>query len=371
MDSTKIWNTIVQHYKDNFGAKEDILQKSWELFFSELFHYSKIFGEIDAQRSITIGSHQRTVPDIIIKNNSKDLFNVELKQYSLPFTIDMEKQLKSYMDLLHITIGILICQNIYLYVYDFSKGISKKAEIKFTENNPDGIKFVELLQNGQFSEQKIEEFIDRKNAYFQNISKIRENLTKENIISILKKHFSENYTAKEIEEAFSNFQIAVHSSQQTAKPTPTDNSYSNKEIAIKNIRQILSEYHSEQKLIYEFNSPNSYLRFQTLEMSTLIPNTEQKGSWGTGARYLFWLGEFSNNSFKACFELGGWDGDEHSVEIMKKIISLTKPNDNKPNFRYKRIHTVIYNYTKETAIETARKAIDDLLNWEKEFIKKL
>jgi hypothetical protein len=106
-------------------------------------------------------------------------------------------------------------------------------------------------------------------------------------------------------------------------------------------------------------------------MTALIPNTSEKGSWGTGARYLFWIGEISKNSFKACFELGGWDKDKGSSEMMKKIISIGKPNDNKPDFRYKRIHTVIYGYTKENAAEMVCKAIDDLLNWEADLLKKL
>ena len=116
MDSAKIWNRIVKHYKDNYSAKEEVIQKDWEQIFSDLFNYSRLFGEIDAHRNIHIGSHQRTIPDIIITSENGDLFDVELKQYNLPFSVDMENQLKSYMDLLHITVGVIICQQIHLYV---------------------------------------------------------------------------------------------------------------------------------------------------------------------------------------------------------------------------------------------------------------
>ena len=130
MDSVKIWNRIVEHYNANYSAKEEIIQKDWEQIFSA-FGYNSFFGEIDAHRSIHIGSHQRTIPDIIIHSDEGDLFDVELKQYNLPFVIEFENQLKSYLDLLHISVGVLVCQKIYLYVYDFSKSKLKKISISF------------------------------------------------------------------------------------------------------------------------------------------------------------------------------------------------------------------------------------------------
>ena len=111
MDSVKIWNRIVKHYKDYYSAKEEVLQKDWEQIFSA-FGYNSFFGEIDSHRSIHIGSHQRTIPDIIIRGDDGALFDVELKQYNLPFAIEFENQLKSYLDLLHISVGVLVCQKI-------------------------------------------------------------------------------------------------------------------------------------------------------------------------------------------------------------------------------------------------------------------
>ena len=119
MSLTKIWNRIVDHYHDNFLEKEEVLQRDWEQIFSDLFNYKSLLGEIDSHRSIPIGSHQRTVPDIIIRGEHGDLFDVELKQYNMPFTVEMENQLKSYLDLLHISVGVLICQKLYVYVYNF------------------------------------------------------------------------------------------------------------------------------------------------------------------------------------------------------------------------------------------------------------
>ena len=198
MDSVKIWNRIVKHYKDYYSAKEEVLQKDWEQIFSDLLNYSRFFGEIDSHRSIHIGSHQRTIPDIIIRGDDGDLFDVELKQYNMPFSIDFENQLKSYLDLLHISVGVLVCQKVYLYVYDFSKSKLKKMAISFVENNPDGIKFVDLMKKGGFSAEKVESFIDSKVAFKENVQKIKETVSKDFIKQLIVDYFINNYSEEEI-----------------------------------------------------------------------------------------------------------------------------------------------------------------------------
>ena len=35
----------------------------------------------------------------------------------------MEKQLISYMNQLHISVGLLICQKLYIYVYDYVRNM--------------------------------------------------------------------------------------------------------------------------------------------------------------------------------------------------------------------------------------------------------
>ena len=198
MDSVKIWNRIVKHYKDNYSAKEEVLQKDWEQIFSDLFNYSRFFGEIDSHRNIHIGSHQRTIPDIIIRSDEGDLFDVELKQYNMPFVIEFENQLKSYLDLLHISVGVLICQQIYLYVYDFSKSKLKKMVISFVENNPDGIDFVDLMKKGSFSAEAVERLIDSKEAFKDNVQKIKETISNDFIRQLIVDYFIKNYSEEEI-----------------------------------------------------------------------------------------------------------------------------------------------------------------------------
>lgn len=223
MTSTDIWNYIVAQYKKNYTAQECTVQKEWEQYFSELFNYRRLFGEIDVHRKIHIGSTQHVIPDIIIRSKETDLFDVELKQYSLPFAVEMEKQLKSYLDLLHISVGVLICQKIYIYIYDFAQSKLKKAEIEFTENNPDGIEFVELFEKDNFSISKVESFIDSQNSFLANINKIKNQLTAENILTLVKLHFEETYSKQEIAEALKGCSIVVQQTKEKAPAQPIGN----------------------------------------------------------------------------------------------------------------------------------------------------
>ncbi len=204
MENVEIWNNLVKHFNDNRLTKEEKLQKDWEYIFYEFFGYSRFYGEIDSHRSIHIGSHQRIIPDIIIKDKEKDLFDIELKQYNLFLTADMEKQLKSYLCLLHISIGVLICDSIYLYSYDLKRDVLKKVKIEFVLDNPNGIAFVSLLKKGSFSPDKVAQFIDEKTLFEENVKQIRSEITPQLILELLVKHFNTRFTIEEIDKAIAS-----------------------------------------------------------------------------------------------------------------------------------------------------------------------
>ena len=56
----------------------------------------------------------------------------------------------------------------------------------FTEDNSIGVEFVEIFQKENFSIEKIEKFIDKKNSFSNNISKIKNELTEQKIVEIAK-----------------------------------------------------------------------------------------------------------------------------------------------------------------------------------------
>ena len=210
MNYNESWNFIVKAFNEKFNSNESIVQKDWEIYFSEIFGYKRLNNEIDSQRNIAIGSSQRVIPDIIIRQGNNDIFDVELKQYNLDFTDKFEEQLISYLNLLHISIGVLICNKIYVYVYDYIRNDLKKAEIAFIENNPDGSKFIEIFSRDGFDKERIIEFIDNKNKFTSNISKIKKNLNSEYVLDLIKKDMeNKGYSKQEIEKALEGTAISI------------------------------------------------------------------------------------------------------------------------------------------------------------------
>ena len=209
MSYAESWNYMVRRHKELYHSQESAIQRDWEDYFLECFGYKRSLKEIDSQRSITIGSGERVIPDIIIKTNEHDLFDVELKQYNLSFSEEMQKQLISYLKQLRISIGVLVCQKIYICVYDYVNDTIKKFDISFVENDPDGIKFVELFQKENFSAERIEEFIDSKTSFSNNVAKIKSELNSENLLELIKIYFEDSYSKEEIDSALKDVFIEV------------------------------------------------------------------------------------------------------------------------------------------------------------------
>ena len=175
-----LWNYIVEQYGKNLDKTEDFVQTEWERHFSEIFEYKRTYEEIDVHRNIQIGSYQRVIPDIIIRTfDKKDLFDVELKQYNLPFAKSMEDQLLSYMKQIGVSVGVLVCQKIYVYFYDLTKKSIKRLGI------------------------------DSKNEFETQVEEIRHKLIESNIIEMVKKYFSENYSTEVIDFALKDFSISI------------------------------------------------------------------------------------------------------------------------------------------------------------------
>lgn len=216
METKDIWNLIVKDYKENYNQPERVVQGLWENYCTTYFRYNK--NEIDAQRTIHIGSGMRTIPDIIIIQDNKDLLDIELKQYNYSFNDEMEKQLISYMDLLHLSIGVLVCKKLYLYVYDYAQKKIMRVAIDFVENNSDGIRFIELFTRQNFSQKTIETFITQKNNELAQIkeiqSEIQEGVTSEFLLDLLKDWFRADYGKEVLDKALLDFEITIRKKEQ-------------------------------------------------------------------------------------------------------------------------------------------------------------
>lgn len=210
MDILEKWNFLIEYYNKNQTAPEKIIQQDWENLFAEIFGYSKLLKEVDAHRTMQIGATSRVIPDIIIRSNqeNRDLFVVELKQHTI---LTGYEQLFSYLKLLKVDIGILICNKLYIYDYDTDKDDDNQSflEIEFTKDNPDGIKFVELFSKGSFNRQNVKDFIQKRKKEKDNIHAIQQKVTAEFVRQILQEQLAVTYSQTEIEQALKEIVITV------------------------------------------------------------------------------------------------------------------------------------------------------------------
>ncbi|HBF86220.1 MAG TPA: hypothetical protein DDW54_00915 [Clostridiales bacterium] len=203
------WNYIVERYNKCYNLQESAIQYEWENYCSEIFGYKKIFGEIDVQRQIQIGSGTRVIPDIILRRGVQDVFDLELKQYNLTYDEKMENQLKSYLKLLNLTVGAVVCMKIYLCYYEQSEDKIYRIAIPFEKDNADGIAFVKMLYKKTFSAEKIVSYI--KNKIKKEINRrtilgmIDEGFVKDCILDF----FATDYDKDLVKEILDEIEIAV------------------------------------------------------------------------------------------------------------------------------------------------------------------
>lgn len=201
------WNLLVAQHSEFYNQPENKIQNLWEIYFSELFGFKKILNEIETQRKLHIGSTDREIPDIILKKDDKDLFIVELKQYSLTRNDDFEKQLLNYMTHtdLRLSIGILVCKNLYLYYYNHSDNKNDCIEIPFKKDNELGIKFIELFNKSNFDVENAKKFIQSESKNKNNISNIKKEISAELVKQLLIEHFTKTYNKDIVESALKDF----------------------------------------------------------------------------------------------------------------------------------------------------------------------
>ena len=220
MDIIEKWNFLIEYYNKNQTAPEKIIQQDWENLFAEIFGYSKLLKEVDAHRTMQIGATSRVIPDIIIRSTqeNRDLFVVELKQHTI---LTGYEQLFSYLKLLKVDIGILICNKLYIYDYDTGKDDDNQSvlEIEFTKDNPDGIKFVELFSKGSFDKENIKQFIRERKVTKNNIQLIQDKIDQTLIYNLLKEHFTTHFSVEEFNEAVKDMKILIEKEKSVQNTT--------------------------------------------------------------------------------------------------------------------------------------------------------
>lgn len=211
MNSTEKWNKLCDYFERYKFEAEEKIQKVWESLFSEIFEYSFLDDEIESHRKIQLGSTERLIPDIIIKNNDVDLFMVELKREDLPVDESRKKQLYSYLKQEHNELGILICNKICLIKYDYSISDDNQVccYIDFKKNNPLGVKFIETFEKRNFNKKKAIDFILEANKENSKIEKIKQELTTELLKKLIIDFFSKEVNEELVKQLLEDYNISI------------------------------------------------------------------------------------------------------------------------------------------------------------------
>lgn len=211
MNYQERWNKICEYFERYKFDPEEKIQKVWETLFSEVFGYSSLDNEIESHRKIQLGSTERLIPDIIIRNEKSDLFMVELKREDLPVDDSRKKQLYSYLKQEHNDLGILICNQICLVKYDYSISDDNQicSYIDFKKNNPLGIKFVEIFEKQNFTKEKAMDFILETNKISSKINDIKQQLTSELLKKLIIGYFSKDVDESALNQLLNDYDIKI------------------------------------------------------------------------------------------------------------------------------------------------------------------
>ena len=344
LTSTEKWNLIIDGYKRLYSYPETKIQAEWELYCTELFEYRKILHEIDSQRHLTVGSGSSIIPDIILRTNGKDIFDIELKQYSLPFNEAFEKQLISYLNQTHLSIGMIVCNRIYLYYYEYATITINKIEIPFEKDNPDGIALMEMLTKDSFSAGRIQKYIQEKVQHAERVVKIQQNLTDDWIKEAVKDKLLQLYDQAAVEEVLADLKFKYSSSKgeysQTTTSFKVDSKYS--DIGLNpgtDIPSILRQW-CKQKTdkgelsLLHYKDGKKYTRFTTADLDVLFPcQNNNAGGWRNGYFYSYEI-VFQNDRFSIHLVFNNNNAPESFIDLFNQTMRVINSKPRKDPWQW-------------------------------------
>lgn len=232
-----IWNEIC-HKLHNCKSR-DVLENVYEDKIVDclaLLNWSEADGEIRRQYPIQVG-HETKLADIVLSSNGVEQFVIEVKRPSHTIQEEDKKQLLSYMRMLKhpVKFGIYIGENIRLFYDDLTSEPTEICTIAISEDDPNGIKFLELCHKDNYTPQAILDFyedIKHKQAEEQEkkdtVAKILNDREGEGFRELLReKLLIEGHADEWIDDVFGQFKIMVSSTivPQSATTKVTEISY--------------------------------------------------------------------------------------------------------------------------------------------------
>ncbi|MDE5666237.1 MAG: type I restriction enzyme HsdR N-terminal domain-containing protein, partial [Duncaniella sp.] len=165
-------------------------EKAYQDFLKEIL-FENCFGwhnsNIVEQHSITLGSTQRLIPDLIVYKNNTAQFIIEVKHPFHTRRHDDIEQLASYMKQLEVNTGIYIGSAIEVYYKKLGNGSYPDLILSttFKPDDPKGEEFAHLFSESSFSLEKIEQlyqkYIEEKEANEETHEIIKQLCTQDTI----------------------------------------------------------------------------------------------------------------------------------------------------------------------------------------------
>ncbi len=217
---------LSENIKPHFSEKEFENQVVRAI---EVLGWREFKNEIERQPTIQLGREGTLRPDLIVYGKDrKALIVIEVKRPSEVITRDnIIGQLRSYMRQMKSEFGFLIGSDFRVY-YDGSTNPHPDPllleRIDFERNSKEGINFFKLFNKSSFLNKEYYEYLEAKTRKFSKkrevksiIEKITSFETKQNIISYLRKEFSD-IGDETFSEAIEQVNIEI-SKKDIVKPT--------------------------------------------------------------------------------------------------------------------------------------------------------
>ena len=216
-----IWNEIC--FELRACIQNNVLEKDYENAICNcmvLLGWKKFRGEIISQYPVQAG-HENKYADIVVLQDGVEQFVIEIKRPNHILQEEDERQLFSYMRLLkhQVIFGLYVGDKIRLYYDDVaSQQFPEQVfSLDIEENNPDGVKFVELFSKASFNIQTLTDFCKGQKVIAQKQKQIQDEVSK--ILSdtsgqvfkdaLKEKYLNEGYSEDWVESVLNQFILTV------------------------------------------------------------------------------------------------------------------------------------------------------------------
>lgn len=210
------WNEIC--YLVNESKKKNLSEKEFQNeivhIFEKVLGWSRFKNEIEEQRKVDIGSASSLKLDIIIKNESNDLFVVELKKPDAQYIERNDTQLSSYMRQLRLNVGLLINDKIRIFYEDDNcNNPIEIMAIEFVEDTEYGSKFVALFSKQNYNHENLLNFCKYQVESIDAIDYIISNDFENKVFDFIKKEVANIYSSEISDAVLKHINLSISNAE--------------------------------------------------------------------------------------------------------------------------------------------------------------